>query len=158
VNLEHHYAIDLEWTGNRGSGTSDYRAYGRDHMIVSEGKHPIEGSADRPFRGDVDRWNPEELLLSALSQCHMLSYLYVAASRGVVVTAYTDAAVGAITQTADGGGHFTSVTVRPTVTVADASMVDEATAAHHEASVKCFIASSVNFPVLHEPTVIVAGS
>lgn len=157
MNLEHHYAIGLEWTGNRGGGTSDYRAYGRDHVLTTDGKHAIEGSADRPFRGDVDRWNPEELLLSALSQCHLLSYLHVAVGRGIVVTAYTDAAVGTMAQTANGGGHFTSATLRPTVTVADATMVEEAIAAHHEASEKCFIASSVNFPVLHEPTVIVAG-
>jgi organic hydroperoxide reductase OsmC/OhrA len=157
VNLEHHYAIGLEWTGNRGSGTSAYRAYGRDHILTADGKHPVEGSSDRAFHGDVDRWNPEEMLLSALSQCHLLSYLHVAVLRGVVVTAYTDSAVGTLTQTADGGGHFSSATLRPTVTVADASMVAAATAAHHEASEKCFIASSVNFAVMHEPTIIVAA-
>jgi organic hydroperoxide reductase OsmC/OhrA len=158
VNLEHHYAVDIEWTGNRGTGTSDYRAYGRDHTLTAAGKPPIEGSADRVFHGDTDRWNPEELLISALSQCHLLSYLHVAASRGVVVTAYSDAAVGVMRQTDAGGGRFTSVTLRPVVTVADAAMVDEALAAHGEASEKCFIAASVNFPVGHEPRILVAGA
>jgi organic hydroperoxide reductase OsmC/OhrA len=92
VNHEHHFAVSLEWTGNRGSGTSDYRAYGRDHVVRAEGKHEIRGSSDRIFHGDADRWNPEELLIAALSQCHLLSYLHVAASNGVVVTDYTDAA------------------------------------------------------------------
>jgi organic hydroperoxide reductase OsmC/OhrA len=156
MNLEHHYSIDLQWSGNRGTGTSDYRAYGRDHVVSAEGKHEIAGSSDRVFHGDTDRWNPEELLLAALSQCHLLSYLHVAASHGVVVTAYSDAAIGTMAQTADGRGHFVSVTLRPVVTVASEEMVEQALALHHEASTKCFIAASVNFPVLHEPRVVLA--
>ncbi|MEO7123834.1 MAG: OsmC family protein [Lacisediminihabitans sp.] len=153
MNMEHHYAVDLVWTGNRGTGTSNYRAYGRDHLLRAAGKHDIQGSSDRTFHGDADRWNPEEMLLGALSQCHLLSYLHVAASRGVVVTAYSDSPVGTMTQTPDDGGHFTEVTLRPVVTVQSADMVDTALDAHHEASLKCFIAASVNFPVLHEPEI-----
>lgn len=151
MKLEHQYTIALEWTGNRGVGTSDYRSYGRDHVVAAAGKHPIDGSSDRAFRGDVDRWNPEELLLAALSQCHLLSYLHVAASHGVIVVGYTDNAVGTMEQTADGGGHFTSVTLRPTIVVADPSSVEVAAGLHAEAARKCFIAASVNFPVGHEP-------
>jgi organic hydroperoxide reductase OsmC/OhrA len=150
--IEHRYAISLEWTGNRGTGTSGYKAYGRDHLVRAEGKHEISGSSDRAFFGDTDRWNPEEMLLAALSQCHLLSYLHVASSNGIVVVGYTDAADGTMEQTADGGGHFTSVTLRPVVTIAsgDPALALEL---HHEASAKCFIASSVNFPVLHEPRI-----
>ncbi|PJJ61554.1 OsmC family protein [Compostimonas suwonensis] len=155
MKLEHHYAVNVVWQGDRGTGTSDYRSYGREHLISAEGKHPIEGSADRSFRGDPERWNPEELLLASLSQCHMLSYLHVATSNGVVVLAYEDEAVGTMEQTNDGGGHFTSVTLRPRVTVADAAQLSLAESLHHEASLKCFIASSVNFPVGHEPTTTV---
>jgi organic hydroperoxide reductase OsmC/OhrA len=151
MNHEHHYAVSTEWTGNRGTGTSGYRAYGRDHIVSAEGKHPIAGSADRTFFGDADRWNPEELLLAALSQCHMMSYLHVAVEHGVVVVAYTDAATAVMQQTRDGGGHVTSATLRPRVTVADPGMVELANSLHHEASVKCFIAASVNFPIGHEP-------
>src|SRR6185312_388309 len=154
MNLEHHYSIELDWTGNRGTGTSDYRAYGRDHVLSAGGKlHEIAGSSDRTFHGDAERWNPEEMLLGALSQCHLLSYLHVASSCGVVVTAYTDSPVGTMTQTPDGGGRFTGVTLRPVVTVQSVAMVDAAMAAHNEASLKCFIAASVNFPVLHEPEI-----
>ena len=154
MKLEHHYALELEWTGNRGSGTSDYKAYGRDHVVFSAGKPSIEGSSDRTFRGDPDRWNPEEMLLAALSQCHLLSYLHVAATNGIVVTGYTDSATGTMEQTHDGGGHFTSATLRPLVTIS-AGDPELALALHHEASEKCFIAASVNFAVLHEPTVTV---
>jgi organic hydroperoxide reductase OsmC/OhrA len=153
--LEHSYEVSVEWQGNRGTGTSDYKSYGREHIVRAAGKHPLEGSADRAFRGNTDRWNPEELLLAALSQCHLLSYLHVAASHGIVVTGYTDSAIGTMEQTADGGGHFTSATLRPVVTIAGG---DEQLAMnlHAEASAKCFIAASVNFPVGHEPTVLVA--
>ena len=154
MNHEHHFAISLEWTGNRGTGTSDYKAYGRDHVVYAEGKHEISGSSDRVFPGDADRWNPEALLIAALSQCHLLSYLHVAASNGVVVTDYTDNATGVMEQKVDGGGHFTGVTLRPVVTIS-AGDPDLALSLHHGASLKCFIANSMNFPVAHEPRVIV---
>ncbi len=154
MNTEHRYAISLQWTGDRGTGTSGYKAYGRDHVVRAEGKHEISGSSDRAFFGDTDRWNPEELLLAALSQCHLLSYLHVAASNGIVVVGYTDAASGVMEQTADGGGHFTSATLRPAVTIS-AGDPELALRLHREASTKCFIASSVNFSVDHEPTITV---
>jgi organic hydroperoxide reductase OsmC/OhrA len=153
MKLEHHYALEIEWTGNRGSGTSDYKSYGREHVVRAIGKAEIEGSSDRSFRGDAERWNPEELLLAALSQCHMLSYLHVAALHGIVVESYVDAATGTMEQTHDGGGHFTLATLRPRVTISagDAALAVEL---HHEANAKCFIASSVNFPIMHEPVVL----
>ena len=154
MNLEHHYSTNIEWARNRGTGTSGYKAYGRETVITAAGKQSIDGSSDRVFHGNPDRWNPEELLLAALSECHLLSYLHVAASNGVIVTDYSDAATGTMVQTADGGGHFTSVTLRPRVTIAGGD-ADLALALHAEASTKCFIAASVNFPVHHEPEVVV---
>ena len=155
MDLQHSYAISIEWQGNRGTGTSDYKSYGRELVVTAEGKHPLEGSADRPFRGNADRWNPEELLLAALSQCHLLSYLYVAAVHGVVVTAYTDSATAVMEQTGDGGGHFVSATLRPVVTI-EGDDVELAASLHAEASEKCFIAASVNFPIEHEPVTLTA--
>lgn len=155
MGREHRYKTTIQWLGNRGTGTSGYRDYGRELLVAADGKHPIEGSADRTFHGDSDRWNPEELLLAALSQCHMLSYLHVAVLRGVVVTDYVDTAVGTMEQSPDGGGRFTSVTLRPLVTVASPEMVEAASHAHREAREKCFIANSVNFAVHHEPRTVV---
>jgi organic hydroperoxide reductase OsmC/OhrA len=159
VDIQHSYEVSVEWQGNRGTGTSDYRSYGREHLVTASGKTSIEGSADRAFRGNTERWNPEELLLAALSQCHLLSYLHVAASHGVIVTAYTDAASGIMEQTSNGGGHFVSATLRPVVTIMagdDPERLRElAQSLHEEASEKCFIAASVNFPVIHEPVLIV---
>lgn len=151
MNARHDYAVVVTWQGNRGTGTSDYRAYGREHTVTAVGKHQISGSADRTFHGDADRWNPEEMLLAALAQCHMLSYLHVATSHGVVVVAYEDAAIGELEVTGDGGGHFTSATLRPRVRIADPAQIDLANRLHAEASAKCFIAASVSFPIGHEP-------
>ncbi len=152
----HEYRVGIEWLGNRGTGTSGYREYGRQLVVRAADGRELAGSADPTFHGDADRWNPEELLVAALSQCHMLSYLHMAVRAGVVVTAYTDEALGTMVQ--EGlGGRFTEVLLRPVVTVADASMADRAREAHAEASEHCFIASSVNFPVRHEPTIVVAA-
>ncbi|KQT91632.1 peroxiredoxin [Marmoricola sp. Leaf446] len=147
----HHYRLGVTWTGDRGTGTSGYRDYARDVALRAEGKPELLGSADRPFRGDPSRWNPEELLLAALAQCHLLSYLHVAVTHGVVVTGYEDAATGTMEQQGI-GGRFTEVVLHPVVTVADPAQVDLAASLHAEASAACFIASSVAFPVRHEPT------
>lgn len=153
----HHYEVSLTWNGNRGTGTSGYKDYGRNHTLSAPGKHDIEGSADKSFFGDVERWNPEELLIAALSQCHMLSFLHVAADAGVVVTAYRDHASGTLTVNADGGGRMTEVRLAPEVEVAGA-LPPSMDGLHHRASELCFIANSVNFPVTHSPSARVADS
>ncbi|WBB79892.1 OsmC family protein [Micromonospora sp. WMMD882] len=152
----HSYETVVTWTGDRGTGTSGYRDYGREHELTAEGPAPIAGSADPTFRGDPARWNPEQLLVASLAQCHMLSYLALCARHGVVVTGYLDRARGSMS-TQGGGGRFTSVVLRPEVRVASAAMVEKAVALHHDAHEGCFIASSVDFPVTHEPTVTVSG-
>lgn len=148
----HRYALTTTWTGDRGTGTSGYREYGRDVTIRVDGKPEILASADRPFRGDPVRWNPEDMLLAALSECHLLSYLHACTVRGVVVRGYVDDAEG--TMTLEGNaGRFDRVVLRPRVMVADASMIAQAEQAHHDAHEWCFIANSVNFPVEIEPEI-----
>jgi organic hydroperoxide reductase OsmC/OhrA len=156
---EHHYEVEVEWQGDRGEGTASYRAYGRQHVARAAGKtHEIEASSDRTFHGDRERWNPEELLLAALSECHMLSFLHVATNHGVIVRGYTDRATGTMVEDGHGGGAFTEAVLRPRVEVADASMLALAESLHAEASAKCFIAASVAFPVHHEPVSVVADA
>ena len=150
----HHYRVGVEWTGNRGNGTDGYRNYGREHVIRVEGKPDISGSSDPAFRGDATRHNPEDMLVAALSTCHMLAYLHLATLAGVVVTAYTDSAEGTLV-TEGHGGHFTEVVLRPVVTITMASDPAKAEAVHEDAHHACFIAASVNFPVRCEPRVVV---
>ena len=150
----HSYAANIEWTGNNGTGTSSYRAYGREHVIRMDGKPDIAGSSDASFRGDNAKHNPEDMLVASISTCHMLWYLHLAAVAGVVVTAYTDAAKGTMVEDAERGGYFTEVVLHPTVTI---SAGDAATAQrlHEDAHHKCYIANSVNFPVKCEPAVLI---
>ena len=156
ANRTHRYEVEVTWTGNTGSGTSGYRDYARDQDVAgveTPGKPVILGSADPAFRGDPQRWNPEELLVVSLSQCHMLWYLALCAKAGIVVTAYRDRPDGTMSENAEGSGVFTDVTLRPHVTITDGERVGEATELHHEAHRMCFIANSVNFPVSATPTV-----
>lgn len=156
ADKEHRYALTVTWTGNQGTGTSAYRAYSRDHTIMAGGKPAIAGSADPSFRGDPDRWNPEELLLASLSACHKLWYLGLCANAGIIVTAYEDSAEGWMVEQADGAGQFTRVRLRPRVTLASGTNLDHARTLHHAAHEKCFIARSVNFPVEAAPEFLVA--
>jgi organic hydroperoxide reductase OsmC/OhrA len=151
--VTHHYQVKVVWTGNRGSGTSTVDGYGRDHQIVVRGKTVIEGSSDAAFRGDPRRHNPEDLLVAALSTCHMLWYLQLATAAGIVVSGYRDEADGDM-EGDEGGGHFTEVVLKPTVTIR-AGEPDLALALHDEAARRCFITNSVNFPVRHVPTILV---
>ena len=156
--MQHAYRAHLTWTGNLGTGTDHYRSYRREHTVRIAGKPDLVGSADPTFRGDPSRHNPEELLLAALSACHLMSYLHVCAINGVVVTAYEDSAEGTMETFPDGSGHFTEVVLHPRVTVRDAAMVTKAMELHHQANTLCFIANSVNFPVRHAPVVDVPSA
>lgn len=153
---QHHYTTTIQWTGNNGSGTDHYRNYERSHTISVEGKVAIAGSSDPSFRGDKTKYNPEELLVASLSSCHMLWYLHLCSEAGVIITDYVDHAVGIMAETVDGGGYFAEVTLHPTVTVKDASMIDKANELHERAHKLCFIANSVRFPVKHQPITKVA--
>ncbi|WP_148254445.1 OsmC family protein [Aidingimonas lacisalsi] len=154
---DHRYQLHLTWTGNRGSGTSAYRDYDRDMIIDIPGKPALHTSADPAFLGDPALHNPEDMLVSSLSACHMLWYLHLCADAGIVVTAYTDDATGHMTLTRDGGGHFTQVTLRPRVTITESSDADLAERLNERAHELCFIANSVNFPVVCEAEVVVGG-
>lgn len=153
ANREHTYQVAIEWTGNRGMGTSDYRSYGREHLISAGKKPSIEGSSDSSFRGDVARWNPEDLFIASLSGCHQLWYLHLCAINGISVLAYSDEATGTMKEDTDRGGYFTHVLLRPRVKVRSTDDVDLAERLHMDAHHKCFIANSVNFPVEHEALV-----
>jgi organic hydroperoxide reductase OsmC/OhrA len=148
----HHYAARLRWTGAAHGATTSYQAYDRTYEIEIPGKPTLAGSADVHFRGDPHLHNPEDLLVVALSACHMLSYLALCARVGIAVLAYDDDAVGEMTLV-DGKIRFREVILRPSVTIADPARIDEALALHAKAHVECFIANSVNFRVRHEAVV-----
>lgn len=153
---EHHYQATVEWTGNTGAGTTHYTQYERSHQIQIEAKALIEGSADPAFRGDATKHNPEDLFVSSLASCHMLWYLHFCAVNNIIVETYVDTTTGVMVEEKDGKGYFKEVTLHPIVTVQRQEMVTTALALHQKAHAYCFIANSVNFPVLHQPVILVA--
>ena len=150
---EHQYSAQVTWTGNRGTGTSGYTAYDRDHLISANGKPDIFGSSDPAFRGNGNKYNPEDSFVAALSACHMLWYLHLCSVNGVVVIDYVDKATGIMKENEDGSGQFSEVTLHPLITVESPAMAEKAKLLHEDAHRMCFIARSVNFPVRHQPTI-----
>ena len=147
----HHYRVVNRWTGNLGTGTSAYKAYSRNFELNSSGKSAmIPGSSDSAFRGDADRYNPEELLVGALSSCHMLWVLHLCADAGITITEYSDEAIGDMVENPDGSGEFTRVLLRPRMKITDPSRIEDAVEIHHRAHEVCAIARSMNFVVEHE--------
>jgi organic hydroperoxide reductase OsmC/OhrA len=148
----HTYTVRIDWTGNRGTGTSGYRDYGREHTIGAGSKPDIAGSSDPQFRGNAERWNPEELLVAAAAACHKLWYLHLCADAGIAVQTYADEAVGTMVESAD-GGRFTRIVLRPRVAIRAGDDAALAAQLHHRAHALCYIANSVNFPIDCEPAI-----
>ena len=152
MTADHTYRVRVRWTGDLGSGTREYRGYSRDHVLEIAGKPPILLSSGLSPRSDPGRHNPDELLVAALASCHMLWYLHLCSEAGVVVLGYSDDAEGTLRLAANGSGRFTAATLRPRVVVAEGSTA-LALRLHEEAHRRCYVASSVNFPVVCEPSV-----
>jgi organic hydroperoxide reductase OsmC/OhrA len=148
----HTYSVKIEWTGNRGSGTSGYREYGREHTIAAGRKPDIPGSSDAAFRGNAERWNPEDLLVASASACHKLWYLHLCADAGIAVQGYVDDAVGTMVESVD-GGRFTRIVLHPRVRIRATDDAALAARLHHDAHARCYIANSVNFPIDCEPLI-----
>jgi organic hydroperoxide reductase OsmC/OhrA len=154
---EHKYNVTVEWTGNKGTGTSGYRDYSRNHTIRSGSKPDIAGSSDAAFLGDAARWNPEDLLVASASACHKLWYLHLCAEAGITVLAYVDHAQGTMLDSPQ-QGSFTEIVLRPRVTIRAGDDRERAEHLHHSAHEKCYVANSVNFPILCEPTIEFASA
>jgi organic hydroperoxide reductase OsmC/OhrA len=152
VNKELYYNLALQWTRNTGKGTLNYTSYERCFTILVDGKPEIEGSSDPDYRGDKNKYNPEELLLASISSCHMLWFLHLCAVNNIIVTEYRDFPTGALSVTENGGGKFKEVNLNPVVTISALENQDLLEKLHKEANKLCFIANSLNFPVTHTPT------
>jgi len=150
----HHYTVALRWTGNLGTGTSGYRDYSRAHELSVAGRPVIPGSSDPVFRGDAARYNPEELLVGALSACHLLWFLHLCADAGLILETYEDAPEGTMEETPGAGGQFTSAVLRPRCTFRGAPDPEVVRQLHERAHARCYVARSVNFPVRVEPVTV----
>src|SRR6218665_549197 len=150
----HHYQLRLVWQGNKNTGNRNVKTYDRTHTVSIAGKPELQLTTDNAAVGDKSKLNPEDLLVTAIASCPMLSYLYVCAMEGIVITSYEDQATGIMIENLKGGGSFKEVTLNPVFTVAESSMTEKAIELHHKAHEVCYIANSVNFEVKCRPVCI----
>jgi len=150
--FKHLFKAAINWTSSQNSAESTSKFYSKSHKILIEGKPVLNVSAAKAFKGDPELYNPEDLLLSSLVSCHMMSYLYVCAQNGIEVIAYSDHAEAILEVAPDGSGRFSEVRLYPKVKIANRDKIEEALNLHTKANQLCFIANSCNFPVLHNAT------
>jgi organic hydroperoxide reductase OsmC/OhrA len=151
--MDHKYYATIEWTGNRGTGTSGYTDYDRSHTISVENKIDIAASADPHFRGDPGKYNPEDLFLISIASCHMLWYLHLCADNGIIVERYTDKPFGLMQTEPGGTGQFSKIELHPAVVITDQNKTELAASLHHKAHEMCFLSRSVNFEITIHPEI-----
>lgn len=155
--INHTFKATVNWTINEGGSTQNPRTFSRNHEVTIANKTSLLNvSAAKTFRGDDTLYNPEDLLLSALTSCHMMSYLYVCAQHQIEVLSYTDHAEGDLEVKSTGSGSFITVRLKPIVTIKNASQKELALSLHDKANQLCFIANSCNFPISHQVTILIS--
>ncbi|MCV9929575.1 OsmC family protein [Flavobacterium sp. LS1R49] len=147
--MKHLFKVEVNWTSQQNQEDSTRRFYSKSHKINIQGKPVLNVSAAKAFKGDPELYNPEDLLLSSLVSCHMMSYLYVCSQNGIEVLGYSDDAEATLEVSPDGSGRFTEVRLNPKVTISNHDKIDLAIELHTKANQLCFIANSCNFPILH---------
>lgn len=156
MSIKHTFKAQVKWTINDGESTSNPRTFSRNHKVTIANKvSDLSVSAAKPFRGDDTLYNPEDLLLSALASCHMMSYLYVCAQNNIEVISYSDDAEGDLEVNASGSGSFKIVRLKPVVTIKNETQKALAENLHSKANQLCFIANSCNFPITHHAKIVV---
>jgi organic hydroperoxide reductase OsmC/OhrA len=156
----HVFEITLTYPASNAQATPPDANFSRNNNMRSANKHEVAASSPSAFGGDDTRYNPEELMLMSLSECHMLTYLAIAAKKQITIVSYEDRATGQLGIGEFGIAGKTSmqrVTLHPRVTVAKGTNLDDAQAIHAKAHANCFMANSVNFPITAEPEIIEAA-
>ena len=163
MSATHSFETHLRWPADPAQALPPASAFSRNNVLSAPGKVEVAGSAPSVFGGDAARYNPEELLLMSLSECHMLTYLAIVAKKRMTIIAYEDRATGTlglgengIKSGPPGKMSMQEVTLRPRVTVAKDTDLADALAMHETAHANCFIANSINFPVRYEAEIVAA--
>lgn len=148
--MKHLFKAELNWTSTKKEEETTSKFYSKSHQINIQGKPVLDVSAAKAFKGDPELYNPEDLLLSSLISCHMMSYLYVCSQNKIEVLEYSDNAEAILEVSENGSGRFTEVRLKPKVKISNPDQIELALNLHFKANQLCFIANSCNFPVLHE--------
>ena len=145
------HRASLRW--RRGEAAFTYETYTRDHVWRFPGGVEVPASSAPEFRGNAALVDPEAALVAALSSCHMLTFLAIAARKRIVVESYDDDAVGVLEKNADGKLAVTRVVLRPKVVFGEGASVskEDLERLHHRSHEECFIANSVKTDVTVEP-------
>jgi organic hydroperoxide reductase OsmC/OhrA len=149
MGFKHLFKAKLNWTSIPEEVISTSKRYSRTHQITIEGKEILNISAAKAFKGDPNLYNPEDLLLSSLVSCHMMSYLYVCSQNGIDVVSYQDNAEATLEVSENGSGRFIEVRLYPKVVIQQKEKITEALSLHAKANELCFIANSCNFKIIH---------
>ena len=147
--MNHLFKVALNWIKKESKMDSSTRIYTKSHHISIEGKPDLEVSAAKAFKGDPNLYNPEDLLLSSLTSCHMMSYLYCCMQYKIEVISYQDHSEATLQVNPDGSGKIVKVDLFPEIIISDSSQIELAISLHKKANELCFIANSCNFPVYH---------
>jgi organic hydroperoxide reductase OsmC/OhrA len=140
------FQSQVRWTGGYVSGQTGGRSYTRDMLVEPAGKPPIPGSAGARFFGDDARYNPEDLMLASLAECHLLTYLALATKAGLRFEALSIQITGVL-GSSGGKTRFVSATLTPVATLAAGSDSTLAQDLHRDAHEQCFMSNSINFPI-----------
>ncbi|MDG4595691.1 MAG: OsmC family protein [Candidatus Contendobacter sp.] len=145
------FSIGLIW--QRSTPDFDVKTFSRDHVWRLAGGQTVQGSSAPDYSGNPEMSNPEEALLAALSSCHMLTFLSVAALRKLVVDRYEDEPTAELGKNEKGKLMVARMTLRPQVTFGGATAPDEDTVRqlHRKAKENCFVGNSLLSQVALEP-------
>nr|WP_315151513.1 OsmC family protein [uncultured Flavobacterium sp.] len=154
MGFKHLFKVKLNWNSAPKEAVSLSKKYLKTHQIAIEGKEILNISAAKAFKGDPDLYNPEDLLLSSLVSCHMMSYLYVCSQKGIDVISYQDEAEATLEVLENGSGRFIEVRLYPKTVIKQQEKIAEALSLHAKANELCFIANSCNFKIVHFPSCI----
>lgn len=151
----HHFDLELNWSSDFNDLSSEHVRVNKNHIVAIQHKPVLHISAAKAFKGDADLYNPEDLLLSSIASCHMMSYLYCCSQENIVIKSYSDKATGILEVNMDGSGNFVRVVLNPVVIIEDSEKVELARLLHVRANKLCFIANSCNFPVVHNASILI---
>lgn len=149
MNRELKYNIGLSWLGGVNKD-KNYR-YDKTYELSFKNKPSIKGSADVVFHGDKNLYNPEEMLLAALSSCHMMSFFYLCGINKIEIKSYVDSPQGFLEINTNGSGQFKNVVLEPTIILSEKEDLVKMATLFKQASDYCFIARSCNFEIAHLP-------
>ncbi|MGY5355813.1 OsmC family protein [Wenyingzhuangia sp. IMCC45467] len=152
MNNEHTYKIGLEWKGKLTTNKRNKLSYERIYELSFDNKPNLTGSSDATFHGDNTLYNPEEMLLSALSSCYMMSFFYICSLKNIEIVSYKDNPMGMVKVNPNGSGQFEEVLLQPSIAIKSckAKLIEQAFTEAHD---YCFIARSCNFNILHNPKI-----